>query len=176
MICDICGVRDAMMVVQQVSTSGQKEVHLCLQCAAQRGLTTSNGKIEMSLAGLFDSIVKLRKNQQRQCPVCGTNEGDVEKTQRLGCPECYNIFAPKLKSILEKQGMTGHYTGSLPERLASFKSILVDRMQLKDKLEKAVAQEEYERAALYRDRLKALDKCAAGTEGSDSLASGESGL
>ena len=72
MICDICGVRDAMMVVQQVSTSGQKEVHLCLQCAAQRGLSTSNGKIEMSLASLFDSIAKLRKNQ-RQCPVCGTN-------------------------------------------------------------------------------------------------------
>ena len=31
MICDICGVRDAMMVVQQVSTTGQKELHLCLQ-------------------------------------------------------------------------------------------------------------------------------------------------
>ena len=175
MICDICGVRDAMMVVQQVSTSGQKEVHLCLQCAAQRGLSTSNGKIEMSLAGLFDSIAKMRKNQ-RQCPVCGTNEGDFEKTQRLGCPECYNIFAPKLKSILEKQGITGRYTGALPERLAGFKSILADRMQLKEKLEKAVAQEEYERAALYRDRLKTLDKRAAGKESCDSLAPGESSL
>lgn len=172
MICDICGVRDAMMVVQQVSTSGQKEVHLCLQCAAQRGLSTSNGKIEMSLAGLFDSIAKLRKNQ-RQCPVCGTNEGDVEKIQRLGCPECYHIFAPKLKSLLEKRGITGSYTGSLPERLTGSNSVLVDRMQLKKKLEQSVAQEEYEKAALYRDRLKALDKCAVGTEIPDAHSSGE---
>lgn len=175
MICDICGVRDAMMVVQQVSTSGQKEVHLCLQCAAQRGLSTSNGKIEMSLASLFDSIAKLRKNQ-RQCPVCGTNEGDVEKIQRLGCPECYNIFAPKLKSLLEKRGITGGYAGSLPERLASYKSVLVGRMQLKAKLDQAVAQEDYERAAMYRDRLKALDKCAASAESSDALAQGECSL
>lgn len=49
-------------------------------------------------------------------------------------------------------------------------------MQLKEKLEKAVAQEEYERAALYRDRLKALDKRAAGKESCDSLAPGESSL
>ena len=26
MVCDICGVRDAMMVVQQVSNSGKKEI------------------------------------------------------------------------------------------------------------------------------------------------------
>ncbi|MBO5730633.1 MAG: UvrB/UvrC motif-containing protein [Treponema sp.] len=172
MICDICGVRDATMVVQQVSVTGRKEVHLCLQCAAQRGLSTSNGKIEMSLAGLFDSIAKLQKNQ-RQCPVCGKSEGELERNQRLGCPECYNFFGPKLKSILEKRGVTGSYTGSLPERLASYKSVLADRMQLKEKLEQSIAQEEYEKAALYRDRLKALDKCVAGSDCSDSLSQGE---
>ena len=68
MICDICGVRDAMVVVQQVSSSGRKEVHLCLQCAAQRGLSTHNGKLEMSLASLFESISN-RMKIQRRCPV-----------------------------------------------------------------------------------------------------------
>ena len=52
-------------------------------------------------------------------------------------------------------------------------SVLVDRMQLKKKLEQSVAQEEYEKAALYRDRLKALDKCAVGTEIPDARSSGE---
>lgn len=161
MICDICGVRDAMVVVQQVSNNVRKEVHLCLQCAAQRGLSTHNGKLEMSLAGLFDSISNNKKNQ-RHCPVCGTSSGELTKNQRLGCPECYNIFSEDLRHILEERGVGGTYTGSMPQRLANFKSVLVDRMQLKVKLEQSVAQEEYEKAAMYRDRLKALDKCAVG--------------
>ena len=171
MICDICGVRDAMVMVQQVSNNVRKEVHLCLQCAAQRGLSTHNGKLEMSLAGLFDSISNARRNQ-RHCPVCGTSSGELTKNQRLGCPECYNIFAEQLRHILEEKGVAGTYTGSMPQRLANFKSVLVDRMQLKVKLEQSVAQEEYEKAAMYRDRLKALDKCAVGQADFD-LAEGE---
>ena len=161
MMCDICGVRDAMVVVQQVSNNVRKEVHLCLQCAAQRGLSTHNGKLEMSLAGLFDSISNNKKNQ-RHCPVCGTSSGELSKHQRLGCPECYNILNEELRHILEERGVGGTYTGSMPHRLANFKSVLVDRMQLKVKLEQSVALEEYEKAAMYRDRLKALDKCAVG--------------
>ena len=150
-----------MVVVQQVSNNVRKEVHLCLQCAAQRGLSTHNGKLEMSLAGLFDSISNNKKNQ-RHCPVCGTRSGELSKHQRLGCPECYNIFNEELRHILEERGVGGTYTGSMPHRLANFKSVLVDRMQLKVKLEQSVALEEYEKAAMYRDRLKALDKCAVG--------------
>lgn len=161
MICDICGVRDAMVMVQQVSNNVRKEVHLCLQCAAQRGLSANNGKLEMSLAGLFDSISNARRNQ-RHCPVCGTSSGELAKHRRLGCPECYNIFAEELRRTLEEKGVAGTYTGSMPHRLANFKSVLVDRMQLKVKLEQSVAQEEYEKAAMYRDRLKALDKCVVG--------------
>lgn len=161
-----------MMAVQQVSSAGRKEVHLCLQCAAQRGLSTSNGRIEMSLAGLFESIAKFQKNQ-RLCPVCGASSGDLEKSQRLGCPECYNIFSGELRGILQGHGVAGSYTGSMPERLASSRSVLVDRMQLKEKLERSVAQEEYEKAAMYRDRLRALDRCAVG---SDSAAEGDGGL
>lgn len=161
MICDICGVRDAMVVVQQVSNNVRKEVHLCLQCAAQRGLSTNNGRLEMSLAGLFESIANARKNQ-RHCPVCGTSSAELSKSQRLGCPECYNIFGDDLRRLLDEKGVSGTYTGSMPQRLANFKSVLVDRMQLKVKLEQSVAQEEYEKAAMYRDRLRALDKCAVG--------------
>ncbi len=166
MICDVCNVRDAMVMVQQVSNGTRKEVHLCLQCAAQRGLSTSNGRIEMALAGLFDSIASVRKDG-RQCPVCGTDSGELSKSQRLGCPECYNIFSQELRQILVEKGVSGVYTGSMPDRLANFRSVLVDRMQLKVKLEQSVAREEYEKAAMYRDRLKALDKCAVGNNYSD---------
>ncbi len=172
MMCDVCNVRDAMVMVQQVSNGAKKEIHLCLQCAAQRGLSTSNGRIEMALAGLFDSIATVRRGE-RWCPVCGTGSGELSKSQRLGCPECYSIFGQELRKMLLDKGVSGVYTGSMPDRLANFRSVLVDRMQLKVKLEQSVAREEYEKAAMYRDRLKALDKCAVGRPDADLSDGGE---
>lgn len=175
MVCDICGVRDAMMVVQQVSNSGKKEIHICLQCASQRGLSAHNGRIEMSLAGLFESIAKAQKKQV-VCPVCGAGSENLMRKQQLGCPECYNMFSQEIKNILTQHGVTGTYTGSMPDRLANSNSVLVNRMQLKEKLEQSVAQEEYEKAAMYRDRLKMLDKIAVGAEEAASPVKGEYGL
>ena len=64
----------------------------------------------------------------------------------------------------------------MPDRLANSNSVLVNRMQLKEKLEQSVAQEEYEKAAMYRDRLKMLDKIAVGAEEAASPVKGEYGL
>ena len=52
-----------------------------------------------------------------------------------------------------------HKTGSAYP-LAQAVSALTDRIWLRTKLEESVANEDYEKAALYRDRLKALEKCA----------------
>ena len=45
----------------------------------------------------------------------------------------------------------------MPDRLANMRSVLNDRVVLQDKLSKAVENEEYEKAAMYRDYLKALE-------------------
>ena len=50
------------------------------------------------------------------------------------------------------------YSGSLPQRISSFKSVLNDRVALQIKLDQAVKEENYEKAAMYRDYLKALEK------------------
>ena len=46
----------------------------------------------------------------------------------------------------------------MPARLASFHSVLNDRIALQNKLNDAVAHEDYEKAAMYRDYLHALEK------------------
>ena len=45
----------------------------------------------------------------------------------------------------------------MPQRLSSVHSVLNDRMILQNKLDAAVASEDYEKAAMYRDYLKALE-------------------
>lgn len=159
MLCDICGERDAIVVVQKVTNNKKKEICLCMKCASDRGLVARNGKLEMSLSGLFEEAAAM-KRFDKMCPVCGRKLSDIQKTLVTSCPECYSIFSNEIKSFIKEIGGKEPYSGSMPERLANFRSVLTDRMILRTKMEESVANEEYEKAALYRDRLKALEKCA----------------
>ncbi len=159
MICDICGENEAVVVINKIMNDKKYELHLCMNCAKERGLITKNGKLEMSLAGLFEDVVASKKSD-RLCPVCGRKFSEIKKTLKVGCPECYSIFSDEIKELMSQKGISGTYTGSMPERLANFRSALTDRMYLQSKMEESVAKEDYEKAAIYRDRLKAIEKCA----------------
>ena len=80
------------------------------------------------------------------------------RSLQAGCPECYAVFKNEISDLLKKQGVTAGYTGSMPRRLAKFKSVLTDRIQIQAKLEESLKKEDYEKAAVYRDYLKALEK------------------
>ncbi len=91
------------------------------------------------------------------CSVCGSAFDQIVKSQSIGCAECYYTFAQEFRQTLESYGISGEYKGSLPKRLKGYRSTLVDRMTMQIKLEEAVAAEDYEKAALYRDYLKVLN-------------------
>ncbi len=165
MKCDICGEREAVLFVQQVSESASIEVHLCAECAKERGLSASGDKVELSLGSLVSELFggqNSSEKQKRVCPCCGTDVEDVKKSRKAGCPECYTAFRQEISAVFREAGIEAPYTGTLPKRLAGFRSVLTDRMELQVKLEKAVCAEEYEKAAVYRDRLKALEDTADG--------------
>ena len=63
-----------------------------------------------------------------------------------------------VRDILSKQGIKGPYKGVMPNRLSTFRSVLTDRIALQAKLEESIKNEDYEKAAIYRDYLKALEK------------------
>ena len=99
------------------------------------------------------------------CPVCGSSIIEIKKTGCAGCHECYAIFKNQIKDFLESKGIEGKYTGSMPERLSSFRSVLNDRIALQNKLDEALQNENYEKAAMYRDYLKALEKNPVSSSG-----------
>jgi len=92
------------------------------------------------------------------CSVCGCTYDDIRKSQSIGCSECYYTFAKEFRDSLTEYGLSEQYKGSLPKRLKGYRSNLVDRMTMQIKLEEAIAAEEYEKAALYRDYLKVLNQ------------------
>lgn len=91
------------------------------------------------------------------CSVCGCTFDMIAKSQSIGCSECYYTFESEFRNTLKEFGISDEYKGSLPKRLKGYRSNLVDRMTMQIKLEEAIAAEEYEKAALYRDYLKVLN-------------------
>jgi len=163
MVCDFCGEREAIIFLEQLNSSGQKrKINICMECAMERGISTDPKSIESSIGGLFKELAavsrRAKEEASRMCPVCGISIGEIRRNKIAGCPECYAIFGEDIKRVLEKEGITGAYTGHMPKRLASFKSVLTDRIALQNKMNDAVAREDYEKAAMYRDFLRALEK------------------
>lgn len=93
----------------------------------------------------------------KTCGVCGSTIDDMVQSESIGCPECYYVFEEEFKDALKHFNVSAEYKGSLPKRLKGYRSVLVDKMTMQIKLDEAIAAEEYEKAALYRDYLKALN-------------------
>lgn len=133
-----------------------------MECAVKHGLSPDPQNIQRSIGSLFEEISRAEKagdpEESRLCPVCGRSLAAVRRTGKTGCPECWEIFRTELMSILSGHGITGPYTGTMPRRIASFRSVLTDRIDIEAKLEESVKNEDYEKAAVYRDYLRALEK------------------
>jgi protein arginine kinase activator len=159
MKCDICGERPAVIFVQQVSKDASIELHLCEECARARGFSTTDSKIDISLGSIFSGILE---NQAREgqktvtCPACGVSLQEIRKRHRTGCAECYTHFRGEIVSILRSEGVTLSWSGNLPAQSASIEPVKADPSYLRHELQLAIENENYELAAYYRDRLKAL--------------------
>ncbi|HAO29886.1 MAG TPA: DNA helicase UvrBC [Treponema sp.] len=163
MVCDFCHEREPVIYLEQVAPNGQKrKINLCMECAIEHGISPDPKSIESSIGQLFKELSEKAKHIEeenaRMCPVCGTTLLEIKQTAKAGCPECYAIFKDNIQHYLDVKGVRGTYTGTMPTRLASFRSVLNDRIALQNKLNDAIKNEDYEKAALYRDYLRALEK------------------
>ncbi len=158
MKCDICKENDAIIFVRQVINSSTRELYLCASCAEKRGISENGTKIDFNLSGLLGNLINDHKDSKNTvCPVCGKKLQLILKEKTVGCSECYNVFQNEIKDILKGLGVARMYSGELPNQLSNFKSSLTDRVALQEKLKKAIQEENYEKAAIYRDKLKMLE-------------------
>lgn len=162
MICDLCHKRKAVFYIEQVMKTKSLTINICAKCAGERGLIPNSSTIRQSLSSLVQEINHTAKTTSKRsnkcCPVCGCSLDDINKTGKVGCPECYSVFAEEIVKLMKSHGIKGPYTGTLPRRISGFRSRITDRMDIRTKLEESLKNEDYEKAAVYRDFLKALDR------------------
>ena len=163
--CDICQKNKATIHLQQIMGSKEINLHICDDCALENGISRDNDKIEVSLSGLFAGLVDvdgdLQRKKNRTCPTCGLTIKGFRKDFRPGCPDCFEVFSSEIHQYYEDHGILTGYEGKLPKKLEIFRKFFLRRQKLTDDLEKAVNNEEYEKAAEIRDRLKELEKGAS---------------
>lgn len=92
------------------------------------------------------------------CKVCGSTLDTIISTKQVGCAECYFTFQEEFVQSFKNLGISSGYKGALPKHIKGYRSKLIDRMTMQLKLEDAIASEEYEKAAFYRDYLKVLNQ------------------
>jgi Uncharacterized protein with conserved CXXC pairs len=167
-LCQICNERPANVHLTKIVNGEKQEFHICEQCAKEKeGLGISNGFAEFDvpfsfsniLAGLMDFTGSMPYTAQKQvkCPGCDLGYDDFKKTGRLGCSQCYEVYGDRLEPLLKRIHGNTQHTGKVPRRTGGIIRVKRDIEKLKYELKKAIEEEEYEKAAQLRDRIKDLE-------------------
>lgn len=157
MKCDFCHDRIAEIFIEKGEGDEKYMIHLCTECARKGEFDLQGRNLEGSVRKLLVNL-KESLGETSSCPVCGQTLNEMRRHHVAGCPRCYTEFASEIETYFEKQGKTGDYRGTVPMRYEQKRSILESRASLQNKLDESIANEEYEKAAVYRDKLKEFDE------------------
>ena len=166
MLCDDCKEKPATVHLIQVFNGQKVESHLCEECAAQKSgpMFDPDNKFSIPnlLGGMFGSIYNVQDmpalGRPAKCPNCGMSFMDIKHVGKLGCSECYKVYNKELEASLRRIHGNSQHLGKIPVR-GGEKVLLKKQLdQLKSRLQEAVREERYEKAAEIRAELKEMEK------------------
>lgn len=157
MICVKCKKKPAVLQLTIIKNGQKSELNLCEDCAKESVINSY--MFENLITALFhianeDETVLVKADHNARCEKCGMNYGELNKYGKAGCDQCYRefsqLFTPVVKKIHGKSQHMGKSIHSRQEVMRSKQEIVI----LQEKLEEAVRNENYEKAAEYRDLIK----------------------
>jgi len=153
MKCHHCD-NQATVHLTQIINGQMHKMDLCESCAQEKGVTNPDN---LSIGSLLDDQPKFDSSTASlTCESCGTTHQDFKKGGRLGCEACYHVFRPVLEPLLDGMHAGINHLGKVPTRSVGKKKVVENEDALRKALQKAVEEENYEKAAELRDRLKKL--------------------
>jgi len=163
MKCDICGAREATVHLTEVINDSITKLHLCEECAQAKGdEIESHFGLNDLLSGLMDMGPGTQKEKKEKliklkCPSCGMTFYDIQEKGRMGCGKCYEQFADNISALLRKIHGADRHVGKMPARSDEAAEKQQDFLVLKKKLQELVNREDFEEAAVLRDKIKTLE-------------------
>ena len=153
MLCEKCGKNNATVMYTQIINGQKRSLNICSVCASKESI--------------FDNFGSLLSFGTREgvkttfCPLCNMTLSEFMHKGKAGCGECYRTFRPQTAVMLKKiHGTEKHIidrdeTGQkISESSKTASDPLTD---LRNALKKAIEEENFEQAAVLRDKIKALE-------------------
>lgn len=168
MLCQACEKRQATTHIKTILNGELKEYNLCSECAQKHGYASFFGTPAFDFDKFFGSFMDGfgASKSRKRCQCCGSSFEDIAKTGKVGCAECYDVFYEELlPSIQRIHGRTAH-TGKLAHAAGTEVKVRNEIAKYRSELENAIKDQEFEKAAELRDKIKELEKF----NGSDSYA------
>lgn len=165
MICQRCKENTATVHLTKIEQKKKLEFHLCEGCAETQGVSTTGSEgftIKNFLSEVSDpedvKTVIPSEEGPLPCPACGLSFQTFRTTGRLGCSDDYEHFKVQLVPLIEKIHNASQHVGKVPKRLTTRLERLKIIENLKREQEKTIKDENYERAAELRDRIRLLEE------------------
>ena len=163
MICQKCKIAAATICVSQVINYHKVDIYLCSDCANESAAAGLKAALEFMQAfpgqlifgGTNDHYFSVKKDNQ--CPTCQKTFLEISKDGKIGCANCYSFFREQLQPMVESIHGSAVHKGCCPSTVSDAYKTAQEIDQLKKLLEKAIEDEEYEKAADYRDLIKELE-------------------
>lgn len=170
MQCEKCKIKRATVFFTELDKTRHA---LCSGCAAENGKCVTEKDIFLNytpisymyeLVNCNSRIYYINDSQDHTqvCPACKTELSDLLSYGRMGCPKCYSVFDSLIQFSDFKQLNYSSYNLKMPRRYAIRKETEKLIVSLREKLNDAIKNENYEYAARIRDEIKALSVAQKG--------------
>ncbi len=161
MLCQNCKKNEATTHIKRIVNGEAAEAHLCSDCAKSLGYDGVFSDFGFNFSDMLSSFfseptMASLSARTLRCEKCGSTFGDIVRSGKIGCSDCYSTFYDKLLPSLERIHGRTHHEGKIPNSL----NIGVKKNEietLKEELQSAVEKQDYEKAAELRDKIKELE-------------------
>ena len=157
MLCNECGKNEANVHFTQIINGKKTEKHLCEECA-KKNQSFSNFSMENLFSAMLNNAFGgTTYLPAKSCAKCGMTYEQFRNVGKFGCSDCIDTFKAKLMPAIKNiQGYDIHM-GKIPKRAGGDYKLQKDLERLKAELRQMIEQEEYEKAAQLRDKIRELE-------------------
>ena len=159
MLCEKCDVNTATTHIRTIVNGEVYEKHLCASCAANEGYgDIKNNNLTEILSSMFGDTSVVDKKKITRCSCCGSAFSDIAKSGKCGCAQCYTTFYEQLLPYFKRVHGSTQHIGKVPQ-VSSIPDTAPQESiaELRSLLNRLVREENYEQAAVVRDKIKKME-------------------
>ena len=126
--------------------------NLCRECIKKYRA----GDLQTIMAAVLSAMTDKQPAPAITCPQCGETYAEFQKSGMVGCAGCYRAFRKELSPLIAKVQGRAQHAGRRPPVSEEEQERITRMEELRQRMEAAVAEENFEEAARLRDALRAM--------------------